>query len=285
MFQRLAYPPERFPKGDVQALVLAYALVPSDDPFERIKFGESELASINGNETTWTHIFEFNWNGNPSQTWLFDVCNRDFSFATFTFDVASYVKYGEKLTDTKRRDPFPSFTVKNADPTPILFKISAWNIPKKDNIFDESSIAAYSDPYVICYFRRGFKGADTRFATTSTINDVKQADWNDIVQFEDYRKGDNLYLKLVLKDADLGIDDDIGYVLIELDPFWVAGKPVLASVMDIETEKDTGATLTITPLVTHNSQKQVRPVIPPSKRKELPSKAKAISYPRSSVKG
>lgn len=164
--------------------------------------------------------------------------------------VVEYDASGENMTTTKW--PHGSISSQKFDTapklTPIQFKLSAKNIPKQDQSIFTGSKAEHSDAYVNCYFHQGIRGTDTKFATTSTIENVKDAYWNDVVHFADYQKGENMYLNLKIKDADTTMDDDIGFALIELDPFWEAGKSITLNVRDIETEKDTGATITITPV-------------------------------------
>lgn len=100
-----------------------------------------------------------------------------------------------------------------------------------------------------------------------TIKNVQDPYWDDVVQFGDYQRGANIYLKLILKVVGLVMDTDLGYVLIDLEPFWEAGKPMTFSVRQTQTEKDTGAILTITPgpavplnLTPHTNPSFTRPV-------------------------
>jgi len=55
-------------------------------------------------------------------------------------------------------------------------------LPKKD------AFSGKSDPYVECYWRKGAKGKDTLFYTTKTIDDVENADWNELIEFSNYQK-------------------------------------------------------------------------------------------------
>jgi len=67
------------------------------------------------------------------------------------------------------------------------------NLPKKDK--PPALLAAFtsdqgeSDPYVKCYFRRGIGGTDKKYATTSTIDNVVDATWEDIIEFGNYQPG------------------------------------------------------------------------------------------------
>jgi len=69
------------------------------------------------------------------------------------------------------------------------------NLPKKDKppaIFAAfTSDQGESDPYVKCYFRRGVGGADKKYATTSTKDNVVDAVWDEIIEFGNYQPGTN----------------------------------------------------------------------------------------------
>jgi len=55
------------------------------------------------------------------------------------------------------------------------------------NIQRSDEFNGRSDPYVKVYFRNGENGKDTKFYTTSTIDNVENARWDDVVEFPNYR--------------------------------------------------------------------------------------------------
>lgn len=48
-----------------------------------------------------------------------------------------------------------------------------------------------SDPYVQCFWASGKGGAETKFATTKTIKNVENCEWEDVIQFPIYQGGTN----------------------------------------------------------------------------------------------
>jgi len=49
-----------------------------------------------------------------------------------------------------------------------------------------------SDPFVVCYWKRGQQGVEHKFYQTKHINDVQNADWNENITFDNYIKGTDL---------------------------------------------------------------------------------------------
>lgn len=95
------------------------------------------------------------------------------------------------------------------------------------------------------YFRNGENGKDTKFYTTSTIDNVENARWDDLVEFLNYRpKTDQVtssllvyfesfiiqkysfqYLRLKLRDADsITKDDHLGEVILPADSIYFDDK-------------------------------------------------------------
>jgi len=136
--------------------------------------------------------------------------------------------------------------------TPVKFKLSANHIPKKDRL--PSIVAAFSsdegqsDPYVKIYFRRGVGGEDKKFATTSVIDNVEDAAWDDVIEFGNYQKGTDQYWRFKLKDSDsTSKDDDIGEAILNIDSFIDSKAPKTVKIQS-EGGAESGSTLTITPL-------------------------------------
>jgi Ca2+-dependent lipid-binding protein len=215
------------------------------------KFGSTEVIVDNDNPE-WVEVFWFLWKKGTSQKWHFevkdqDVLDKDDPLGGADVDVDSYVAGGENMTVSLGE----SATLTIQKTTPIKFKLSAKYLPKKDKL--PSIVAAFSsdegqsDPYVKCYFRRGVGGEDKKFATTSTIDNVVDADWEDTIEFGNYQKGTDQYWRFKVKDADsTSKDDDIGEAILNIDSFVDSKAPKTVKISS-DGGTETGATLTITP--------------------------------------
>lgn len=240
-------------KDDVSKIDPLVRIYATTDGSDLEKFGASETIVDNDNPE-WVEVFWFLWKKGTNQKWKFeirdqDILDKDDALGGAEIDVDDYVSGGENLTVSL--SPQGTLTIQKT--TPIRFKLSGQSLPKKDKppqIFQAfTSDQGESDPYVKCYFRRGIGGEDKKFATTSTIDNVVNADWDDTIEFGNYQKGQDMYLRFKLKDADsTSKDDDIGYVLLEVDPFVQAGVAKTLKVLSEDNGEENGGTLTVTPL-------------------------------------
>jgi len=239
-------------KDDVSKIDPLVRIYQTTDGSDLEQFGKSETI-VDNDTPEWVEVFWFQWKKGSGQKWKFevrdeDILDKDDALGGAELSVDDYVEKGENITLSL--SPQGSLTIQKT--TPIKFKLSAKGLPKKDK--PPQLLAAFtsdqgeSDPYVKCYFRRGIGGDDKKFATTSTIDNVVDADWSDVIEFGNYQKGTNMYLRFKVKDADsTSKDDDIGYVLLEMDPFITANVPKTLSVQT-ESNGESGGTLTVTPV-------------------------------------
>jgi len=239
-------------KDDVSKIDPLVRIYHTTDGSDLEKFGISETI-IDTENPEWVEVFWFQWRKGTNQKWKFeirdeDILDKDDALGGAELSVDDYVEKGENLT--LPLSPQGSLTIQKT--SPIRFKLSAKNLPKKDKppqaLAFFTSDQGESDPYVKCYFRRGIGGEDKKFATTSTIDNVVDAEWSDIIEFGNYQKGTDTYLRFKLKDSDsTSKDDDIGYVLLEVDPFVTANVP---KTLRVQTEggDENGGTLTVTPI-------------------------------------
>jgi len=236
------------------------------DPFVKVYetvVDQAELKSIGKTETLmdeenpeWIEVFWIPHKPGTSQKLRFemrdqDLLKQDDAIGGAEVDLDDYVAKGEKITVDISGVSGATLTMEKT--TPIRFRLSAKNLPKKDKppaIFQAfTSDQGESDPYVKCYFRRGIGGADRKYATTSTKDNVIDADWSEDIEYGNYQPGTDQYWRFKVKDADsTSKDDDIGEVVLQIDQFVKEKTTKVLKLQSVEDGTDTGATLTVTPL-------------------------------------
>ncbi|ODN02515.1 Copine-1 [Orchesella cincta] len=239
-------------KDDISKIDPLVRVYQTTDGSDLEKFGASETI-LDTDDPEWVEVFWFLWKKGSNQKWKFeirdaDILDKDDALGGAEINVDEYVAGGENMT----LNLSPQGTLMVQKTTPIRFQLKAESLPKKDKppqIFAAfTSDQGESDPYVKCYYRRGIGGEDKKFATTSTIDNVVDAAWDEIIEFGNYQKGTGMYLRFKVKDADsTSKDDDVGYALMEVDPFVEANVPKTLKVQNDNGEEN-GATLTVTPI-------------------------------------
>jgi len=237
------------------------------DPFVKVYEttpGHAELNSIGKTEAIfdevnpeWIEVIWVLYKSGTQQKLRFemkdrDLLNQDDAIGGAEVDLDDYVSKGEKITVDIKGLTDAKLTMEKT--TPIKFKLSGKNLPKKDKapgifqafISDEGE----SDPYVKCYFRKGIGGADRKYATTSTKDNTVNAEWDEEIEFGNYQPGTDQYWRFKVKDSDFppSKDDDVGEVVLQIDPFVKENKPKEVQLQATDGSGLTGGTLIITPV-------------------------------------
>jgi Ca2+-dependent lipid-binding protein len=190
----------------------------------------------------WNNVYSFVWKKGTNQVWHFEVkdhdtYNKDDAIGQADVNVDEYVEKNQDLT-VKLSDG-GTLTIKKT--TPVNFRLYARNLPKMDEF------GGLSDPYVLVNWRRGKEGTDIPIGTgrTETQNNLENVDWPETFEFSNYQKGTNQFWHFIVKDADsISGDDDLGEVLLEVDPFI---QKRAAKVNKLSTDANNKGTLTVTP--------------------------------------
>jgi len=183
----------------------------SKDDAELREFGNTE-SGIGASQATWTQVFWFIWKKGYEQKWYFRVLDHNSEnrlLGEGVLDVDLFAGSGPETTLNLDTGTGKLVVTKT---TPLKFKLSASNLQRSDEFNGKS------DPYVKVYFRTGEHGKDKKFYTTSTIDNVEHAKWDDVVEFGNYQKGAGQYLHFKVRDADsITKDDHLGEVLVPAD--------------------------------------------------------------------
>jgi hypothetical protein len=131
-------------------------------------------------------------------------------------DVDSYVENGEvgNVTLTAPEIGGGGKLIIFKKTTPIKFQLSARNLRPADEF------GTKSDPYVKVYYRKGRNGPNNKFYTTSVINNVGDADWEDVIDFDNLQFGSDQFLFFKVRDKDsITRDDHLGEAVFNVDDF------------------------------------------------------------------
>jgi len=177
------------------------------------EFGNTESGiEDNPSSPDWTQAFWFIWKQGSGQKWHFRVLdhkNENKLIGEGSLDVDNFAGLN---TATKVSLDTGSGELYVKPTTPLKFKLAASNLIRSDEFNGKS------DPYVKVYFRQGEHGKDTKFYTTSTIDNVENARWDDVIEFPHYIKGTDQYLRFKVRDSDsITKDDHLGEVIIRAD--------------------------------------------------------------------
>jgi len=204
--------PTKDDHSEVDAFVKVYTQTGKE---EKERIGTTDHIHDNANPE-WTQVFWVLWNKGQEQKLYLVVRDHD------TLDVDDDV--GETYVDLDKyveQNQNSNVSLSNGGhlqvhgTTPTSFRLYAKELPPKDNIG-----AGLSDAYVECYFRRGKNGTDTLFHTTSVINNEENPNWQQVIEFPNWQKGQDQYWFFKVFDSDdLSTDDFIGEVLYKVDDF------------------------------------------------------------------
>jgi len=164
----------------------------------------------------WTQVFWVLWNkGQEQKLYLVvrdhDTLDVDDDVGDTTIDLDKYVEQNQNIEGSLSEGG--SLRIRGT--TPTSFRLYAKELPPKDNIG-----AGLSDAYVECYFRRGKNGTDNLFHTTAVINNEENPNWQQVIEFPNWQKGQDQYWFFKVFDSDdLSTDDFIGEVLYKVDDF------------------------------------------------------------------
>lgn len=179
---------------------------------EPTKFGQTEVIDNEPNPEFATVIW-FNWKKGSNQTLIFKLKDsdriRDNDIDKVNLEADTFALKGFKVNLSLSNGG--SILIQKTQP--IRFMLYARGLPHKDPFNGKS------DPYVECYWRRGAKGQERKFFTTSVLNDLENADWPEIIEFPNYIKGQDLYLVFRVYDSDGVKSEDLGETILELDPY------------------------------------------------------------------
>jgi len=198
---------------------------------------------INNSNPDWLDVISFEWRKNSAQKLRVDVLdkdvmNKDDVIGSAELDVDNFliVRRGEISTPLSNTDG----TVHLKVTVPLRFRITLEDLPKLDN-------STGSDPYVESYWSFGPHGELHKFHKTSTIEDARNAKWNEVVVFDQYQPGTNQYFTFKVYDEDTLKDDVIGSVSFGVDAYV---KALTVSVHKLSNEKDSKnkGTIKITPV-------------------------------------
>lgn len=187
--------------------------------------------------------FSYDWMQGMGQVWRFevldfDVLNKDDAIGFIEVNVDDFVGNGGEFY-AKLGGPQGALLIRTV--TLIKFKLSARDLIKLD-AFD-----GLSDPYVECYWTAGKGGPETKFATTKTIKNVENCEWDDVIEFPIYSPGTNQFWVFKAFDKDpLPKDDSIGEAYISVDEF-VRSKGIF--ICALSDTKGNDSKLLITPIV------------------------------------
>jgi len=202
------------------------------------EFGKTEVIE-NSSNPSFIKVFWYLWTRDQGQKWNFkvrdeDAARPDEEIGEATVDVDEYVKQSEQVRVKLSQGGL--LVVQKT--TPIKFRLQAKNLPRSD------PFNGLSDAYVKCYWRYGSNGDNMKFYQTSVINDVTNADWDEVIEFSNYIPGTDQWLVFRVKDSDApGGDDDLGESILEVDPYVQSG-----TTKKLRLGKDGTSTLEVTPV-------------------------------------
>jgi len=98
----------------------------------------------------------------------------------------------------------------------VNFRLSARALPNKDTV-------GKSDPYVEVYYTSDKIDGEKRLGKTEIIQDDLNPSWDEMFTIE-YTKGNNQRLHLLVFDDDVGPDEKLGDVTVELGKVAKRGK-------------------------------------------------------------
>jgi len=171
----------------------------------------------NANPDYFDSVFTFQWMQGMGQFWRFqvqdyDILNKDDAMGSLDVDVDAYVAKGENLYGSLSGVEQGALLIKKVET--VSFKLSARDLIKLD------AFEGLSDPYVQVFWASGKGGVETKFATTKTIKNVENCEWEDVIDFPIYQAGTNQVWVFKVFDKDpLPKDDAIGEAYISVDEF------------------------------------------------------------------
>lgn len=179
--------------------------------------GSTKHRVNNANPDYFDTVFTYQWMQGMGQSWRFqvldyDVLNKDDAMGTLDVDVDAFVEKGEELYAKLSGVSQGALLIKKVET--VSFKLAARELAKLD------AFEGMSDPYVQCFWSAGKGGPETKFATTKTIKNVENCEWDEVIEFPCYQPGTNQYWVFKVFDKDpLPKDDSIGEAAVSVDEF------------------------------------------------------------------
>jgi hypothetical protein len=187
------------------------------------------------------HVFTFEWLQGSGQVWRievldFDILPKDDPMGYLDVDVDTFMLGRNQQFIGKLSTGQGSVLIQRTQVT--KFRLSARTLPKLD------AFTGLSDPFVKCFWSFGKAGPKYYlFATTKTVKDVENADWDEVIEFKNYQPGQGQHLTFRVYDKDtLPSDDYIGEGVIDVDYFV---KARAATILKLDSKNQ--ATLIVTP--------------------------------------
>jgi len=216
----------------------------TDGGNSKTKIGRSDTVNDQENPD-WGNTFDFDFDRRKNQIWFFHVYDEDNlreddTVGRVWINVADYVDKGQivnanldkggylnvksvdNAVDTRSSSagslPLPTGT---PDSQTLRFKISASNLPTKDDI---GFIPGKSDPYVIVTSTEGLTKKEKDVGRTATVSGTRNPSWGDILTFQWNKSKDQRLHFRIYDDDTLREDDKLGQGWVEVNDFVAKGQ-------------------------------------------------------------